>query len=253
MLTVDFELLETKAGMMVLDVGCGQGRHSLEFLRRDCRVAAMDLKFPDLKYTRYLLTALGNELKNEVKKEVKKEVKPDKKAGEGGHPLFLVAAGDALGLPFPSDTFDRIICSEVLEHVDDPGGAVTELARVLKPGGLLAVSVPTPFTERAYGFATDEYFNTPGGHVRICRPRQLAGLLREKGLLVRDISWAHSFHSLYWWIRCIFGLHDEQHPVIRHCKKILTYQLFSPQLLWIEKVCDRLFPKSVVLYGGKPE
>ncbi len=46
--------------------------------------------------------------------------------------------GDALHLPFPDATFDRVICSEVLEHIPDDLGAMSELARVLKPGGTMA-------------------------------------------------------------------------------------------------------------------
>jgi ubiquinone/menaquinone biosynthesis C-methylase UbiE len=41
-------------------------------------------------------------------------------------------------LPFPDNTFDRVICAEVMEHVHDYGHALQELARVLRPGGTMA-------------------------------------------------------------------------------------------------------------------
>lgn len=47
-------------------------------------------------------------------------------------------------LPFEDGYFDSCLCSEVLEHIEDDAKAVAELSRVLKPGGLLIVSVPTP-------------------------------------------------------------------------------------------------------------
>jgi SAM-dependent methyltransferase len=47
-------------------------------------------------------------------------------------------------LPFAAGSFDAAICSEVLEHVPDDRTAVAELARVLRPGSMLLVSVPTP-------------------------------------------------------------------------------------------------------------
>ena len=47
-------------------------------------------------------------------------------------------------LPFASAVFDGIVCSEVLEHVPRDGDAIVELARVIKPGGTLLMSVPTP-------------------------------------------------------------------------------------------------------------
>jgi len=59
MLTIDCDRLALQAGMRVLDAGCGQGRHSLELLRRGCRPCAVDLNAADLRYTRYLLVDLA--------------------------------------------------------------------------------------------------------------------------------------------------------------------------------------------------
>jgi len=49
------------------------------------------------------------------------------------------------GIPFPDATFDHVFCIEVLEHVPNPWGALTEIHRVLRPGGVLALSVPNPY------------------------------------------------------------------------------------------------------------
>jgi len=50
--------------------------------------------------------------------------------------------GDAACLPFADDSFDRVLSSEVLEHLPDPGAAVGEIARVTRPGGIVVLSVP---------------------------------------------------------------------------------------------------------------
>jgi SAM-dependent methyltransferase len=50
--------------------------------------------------------------------------------------------GDILRLPFESQSADAIICKEVLEHVRDPGQAVSEMHRVLKAGGALLCTLP---------------------------------------------------------------------------------------------------------------
>lgn len=237
MLTVDFDRLRADPGMIVLDAGCGQGRHSMELLRLGCSVLAMDVNLPEVCHTHYLLTSVA------------RKIEP--------HPFipvrsaFVVIQGDTLCLPFEADCFDQVICSEVLEHVRDPQQAVAELARVLKPGGRLAVSVPTPFTEWAYRFGSDDYFNSPGGHVRIFTPRRLGCLLDRQGFEVVDLSFAHAFHSVYWWIRCVFGLHKESHWLIRQFRKLLTHVLFSPQLSRTERAFDHLFPKSMVFYAEK--
>lgn len=240
MLTIDFSRLSLRPGMTVLDAGCGQGRHSLELLRNGCRALAVDLNPADLRYTRYLLTALAHGLSNAA---------DTTSAGGGGSHAVLQA--NALRLPFSGAAFDRVLCSEVLEHVGNPAQAAGELARVLKPAGLLAVSVPTPVTEWMYRLSSDDYFNTPGGHVRIFTLPRLRALLDRQGLVVNDVHFEHSFHSLYWWVRCVFGLHSEGHPAIRHFRKVLTHTLFSPPLARAEQWGNWLLPKSMVVYARK--
>ena len=243
MLTVDFGRLALTPGMTVLDAGCGEGRHAFEALRRGARIVAMDVQRRDLARTPFLLASVARE----------RGPLPIGTAGASGAVHALTLQGNAQRLPFPRECFDRVICSEVLEHVQNPLAAARELARVLRPGGHLAVSVPTPMTEWAFRFASDDYFNTPGGHVRIFTPRRLVRLMARAGLEVRDIHFEHAFHSLYWWCRAVFGLHDEGHPAIRHFRKVLTYVLFSPSLSRAERLFNRLLPKAMVLYFGKGE
>lgn len=64
-------------------------------------------------------------------------------AALGGARRFRpVAAADGARLPFAGGTFGGAVCTEVLEHVDDPAAVFAEISRVLRPGGLLFVTVP---------------------------------------------------------------------------------------------------------------
>ncbi|MBI3994304.1 MAG: methyltransferase domain-containing protein [Candidatus Lambdaproteobacteria bacterium] len=250
MLTIDFERFRVAPWMTALDIGCGRGRHSLEYLRRGCRTVAMDLAPDDLRYSRYLLASMVRDARAGAAADAPAPgASLDRSAS--APPAFLVLRADALRLPFGTERFDRVICSEVLEHVPDPRRAIAELGRVLRPGGLMAASVPTPFTEWAFRFASDDYFNTPGGHVRIFTARRLFDLLESEGLRVVDLHFEHAFHSLYWWVRGVCGLHDEAHPAIRHFRMVLTHVMFSRPLSRVEGWCNHVFPKSMVFYARK--
>jgi SAM-dependent methyltransferase len=86
-----------------------------------------------------------------------------------------IATGSAMDLPYDDDAFDAAICIEVLEHVPDDEMAMREIARVLKPKGILAVSVP-------YRRYFSRYLKTMG-HFRHYTRSSLDASLREAGLV----------------------------------------------------------------------
>jgi ubiquinone/menaquinone biosynthesis C-methylase UbiE len=108
-------------------------------------------------------------------------------------------------MPFKDGTFDKIICSEVLEHVVDDEEGVRELVRVLKDGGVLAVSVPAFLPESIYWKLSEDYHTNPGGHIRIYRQKEVVSLLRRHDLAVYAIRHKHAFHTVYWLLRCLFA------------------------------------------------
>jgi len=63
-------------------------------------------------------------------------------------PLVNVA-GDAQHLPFASDSFDLVICTQMLEYAPEPPRVIAEIRRVLKSGGYLLMSVPSVFPRDA--------------------------------------------------------------------------------------------------------
>lgn len=83
---------------------------------------------------------------------------------------------DAMRLPFASQAFDTVLCTEVLEHLPDPRLCISEMARVLRPGGALLVSVP--FFYWLHEYPRDYYRYTEYG---------LRHLLSEAGFDVTDI------------------------------------------------------------------
>lgn len=61
--------------------------------------------------------------------------------------VSVVASADQI--PFPSNRFDLVFCTQVLEYVQDPGFVISEIYRVIKPGGILVLSVPSIFPRDA--------------------------------------------------------------------------------------------------------
>ncbi|MBN1533067.1 MAG: class I SAM-dependent methyltransferase [Spirochaetes bacterium] len=232
MLTVDFDRLGVRENDLVLDAGCGFGRHSLEYLRRGACVFSMDMDWESLLKTRYVLAELGLQTGRDSRG-------------------FVVHSGDALNLPFRDETFDRIICAEVMEHVSDDYRACSELTRVLKKNGRIAITVPTFFSEVIYDCLTFEYFATPGGHVRKYLPKTLVKIMRQNGLEIYGIGFKHAFHTIWWMIRCVVGLHNCDHPITRGYHRFLHLGLYSNLMRRLERFSNYFFPKSIVVYAWK--
>lgn len=233
MLTVDFDRLAVRKGDMALDAGCGFGRHSMEFVKRGASIYSMDLELESVRKTRFILA--------EMKRQEKSH--SDSK--------YLSLNGNAMEMPFKNNSFDRIICSEVMEHVSNDRIACSELFRVLKPGGRIAITVPTYFSELIYDALTFEYFSTPGGHIRKYTPVKLEDIMKDCGFEIYAIDFKHSFHTIWWMIRSVVGLHLENHPMTKSYHKFLVMGLMSKFMRKAESFFNFFFPKSVIIYGWK--
>ncbi len=100
----------------------------------------------------------------------------------------LVRGDVARPLPFRSASFDVAVCEQVLEHVDDPAGALRELARCLRPGGLLVVGVPTfppgvRALRRVVAPLAHRASSAEHGHVQSFTAGTLRRLVRDTGFL----------------------------------------------------------------------
>ncbi|MHB2023457.1 MAG: class I SAM-dependent methyltransferase [Mycobacteriales bacterium] len=232
MLTVDFRRFPVRAGQRLLDLGSGNGRHSYEAFRRGARVVAADHDRDSLAALAAMCRAM-------------------RAAGEAapGASIDTVCA-DARRLPFADGAFDRIIAAEVLEHVAEDEAAIAELARVLAPGGLLAVTVPRYFPERVCWALSRPYHEVPGGHVRIYRRRTLAHRLAGAGLVRYASHHAHALHSPYWWLKCAVGVERADHPLPAAYHRLLVWDIVArPRITRVvEGALNPVLGKSVVFY-----
>ena len=233
MLTVDYRRLGLRPGELLLDLGAGGGRHAYGAFERGARVVALDRSESDAKDCAAFLTALVDE----------------KQSGEAASMV-----GDALRLPFPDATFDRVICAEVLEHVPDDRAAMAEIARVLRPGGTAAVTVPRFWPELVCWALSDEYHLVEGGHVRIYRLGELRRRLQAAGLRAAGVGLAHGLHTPYWWLKCAVGVGNDTHPLVRAYHRLLVWDIEAGRPLptrLAEATLNPLLAKSIVVYLEK--
>ncbi|MBN2438789.1 MAG: methyltransferase domain-containing protein [Deltaproteobacteria bacterium] len=232
MLTVDFRQIQLRAGMRILDAGCGSGRHLCEpFKTPGVDVAGVDLNRDDLCKTKGYLSLMGKKQKGR----------------------WLVAQADLTKLPFTGGSFDVVICSEVLEHIEDNRTAVAELVRVLKPGGDLVVTVPRFWPERICWAISGAYHREPGGHIRIYRKRELMNILEAAGMRCRRIRYRHGLHAPYWWLRCLVGHKNETFPLVKAYRKFLEWDIIyhPPLTAWMDRILNPLIGKSIIFYLKK--
>lgn len=237
MLTVDYDRLGLVAGERVLDLGCGFGRHAFEAARRGAQVVALDAGEAELQDVRGMFLAMLAE-------------------GELDEARCHAGAvrADGLRLPFADGAFDRVIAAEVLEHIPDDRGAMSELARVLRPGGTMAVTVPRCGPEVVNWLLSDAYHDVPGGHVRIYRRSALLRRLSACGLVAVDRHHVHGLHSPYWWLRCLVGPANDAHRAVAAYHRLLVWEIVRrPRVTRAAaRVLDPLIGKSLVVYLRKP-
>ncbi|GAC47157.1 class I SAM-dependent methyltransferase [Gordonia aichiensis] len=237
MLTVDFDRLGVGSHTKVIDIGAGQGRHSFEMFRRGADVIAFDQSESDMADVAEMFDAMMAE----------GQVPADAKA--------RAEVGDALRLPYADNSFDVVLMSEILEHIPSDEEAIAEMARILKPGGVGAVTVPRYWPEKVCWALSDAYHEVEGGHVRIYRASELADKLRANGLEVTGTDHAHALHAPYWWLKCAVGVENNDNPLVKAYHKLLVWDMMSaPALTRVgEQVLNPVIGKSVALYLRKPE
>ena len=235
MLTVRFDKLGLAPGDLFLDAGAGFGRHAFEAARMGARVVALDWANDEVVTTRNTFAAMAA-------------------AGEITTDRFVACMrGDATRLPFADGTFDCVVTSEVLEHIQSDTAVVAELHRVLKPGGMLAATVPTWLPEKINWMLSDEYHapKSPGGHVRIYTATELKAKLRSAGFDVVGQHHAHALHSPYWWLKCAVGPSNDSHRAVAAYRRFLEWDIVKQPrgMQLVERALSPVLGKSYVVYA----
>jgi SAM-dependent methyltransferase len=152
--------LRSQPGRKILNAGAGQGTFTQLLEQHGFEVTSMDLSPPAVALLR------------------------DRVEGP-------VMAGDVARMPFEDAAFDAVVLGEVLEHVVQDEHAMRETARILKPGGVVAISVPSD--SLPFGPAAEW-----AGHVRHYSEHELRELCDVAGLQIEAFTaWGFPACSFY--------------------------------------------------------
>jgi len=167
--------LDLKPGQMILDCGCGMGFYLkvISELFPECRLCGVEYEKRVLGYAQSHLAAKG----------------------------VALTRGDIHHLGFAAESFDRVLMSEVLEHLKDDAAALQEVWRVMKPGGILALTVPhrhypywyDPINRLAEGLLRRPIRRGPfagiwANHERLYEPGQLLEAVERAGFAVERVQ-----------------------------------------------------------------
>jgi len=215
---------------VVLDLGCGDGGITAFCARAGADIIIADIDAARIETTRQRLLA-----------ENAKSVK--------------VLVTDATPLALPDATATRVICTEVLEHVEDPTAVMQELARVGRAGALYLISVPDATAENLQKPIADPvYFQKPN-HIRIIGRDEFRDIIENAGLIIESHSTSSFYWALWWSFFWLCDQHEMKapwHPLLRTWAETWEILLNTPRGLTLKSELDKLIAKNQIIIARKP-
>jgi SAM-dependent methyltransferase len=214
---------------IVLDVGCGDGGKAAFCARQGAHVILVDID------------------QNEVAAALR-SLAPQ------GARLLTPIVSDSAPLPLGDGVTTRIVASEVIEHVDDPGRFLEELVRVGCSGALYLLTVPDPVAEGLQTqLAPPVYFEKPN-HQRIIGRDAFARMVTDAGLTIVHRQ-SHGFYSALWWVffwTAGVDLSAADHPLLNRWADTWRALLATPDGLKVKATLDAFMPMSQCIVARKP-
>jgi SAM-dependent methyltransferase len=187
-----FEWVDPQDDDLILDMPCGRGFY-LNMFRyvSACRLVGADLD---------------------------RAVMAKARANVGHLPGITLNEANIYALPYRADAFDAVVLSEVLEHIDDDVAGLREIRRVLRPGGVVAITVPNanypfwwdPINKTLEALSGRHIQHGPlagiwANHVRLYTREQLREAVLAAGFLVEEER-AFTHHSFPFIHNLVYGL-----------------------------------------------
>lgn len=168
-----FDWIEPSDDKLILDIPCGRGFYlkMIRYVSR-CRLVGAELDWPVIQKAQHNVANL---------------------------PDIALHNANIYHLPYPSNTFDAVILSEILEHIERDVDGLKEIYRVLKPGGVVAITVPNadyPFLWDPINRTLEWLFGTHisrgplagiwANHVRLYHRDELREKVQQAGFVIEE-------------------------------------------------------------------
>jgi 2-polyprenyl-3-methyl-5-hydroxy-6-metoxy-1,4-benzoquinol methylase len=217
----------------VVDVGCGFGEACVAAGERGVEVIGIDIE-PELidRVRKRMLSVPARSFRGVV--------------------------NDAHVLPLADATASVVICTEVLEHVDDPSAVLAELVRIGRPGAQYLITVPDPASESVMrAVAPSWYFQKPI-HQTVFEHEHLDSIVRASGLTIECRTGCGFKESMWWFCRMAIGMNDKYEPappaqLLKDWNRVAAELDALPSGRPLLRELDRILPKSQVLIARKPD
>lgn len=224
-----FRGFPVSADDVVVDVGCGDGSNLNFCATRGAHVIAVDIDADALEQARVRLS-------------------------ESPARAVEVHEAPAESIPLADGAATRVICTEVLEHVDDPQVVVAELVRVAAPGALFLITCPDPLHEEMQSHvAPPSYFEKPN-HIRRIERAELVTWFSDAGLEVIEQD-TYGFYWSVWWAlfwAADVDLSNADHPLLNQWSAIWQDLLDTERGQTLKAQLDEFLPMSQLIVARKP-
>lgn len=206
----------------VVEIGCGNAGHTFF-----CAQWAEEIFYCDLN--------------EEAVKETANELAQIQSSRHRG----FLANPEALDLD--SGIADKVLCNEILEHLENPAQAMAELFRIGKPGCLYMLTVPDQHSELMQkGIAPGQLFQKPN-HIRIFSRDDFARLVKDSGLIIENTAFCGFYHALWWTL-----FWDDREELLDKWAELWALLLENEKGRRVKAALDSAVPKSQIILARKP-